>query len=169
MIHRRGHITAVSGKTAATGKIAVMMVVLLSVCSCFTFDVDRLTRSAPAGFSKEIDDPTSRGALTRISPEHMDVQGKYCVSPDGYYIVFSGVSGTYTADRVLDLWKIPVDGGAPTKLTTGTTQDNNSPSFTSNGTHIVFENGGKIWKIRGDGAGGEAENPRKRHRAGQHT
>lgn len=152
----------------AIGFCSLFVCSLLLIVTCATTGINNLIKASTDGYTKEIDDPTSRGALKRISPEHMDVRGKYCVTPDEKYIVLSAVTGQYVEGggllsgenrSILDLWKIPIEGGAPIKLTTGTSQNSNSPSFASNGEYIVFESGGKIWKIRNDGVGGKQRIP----------
>ena len=150
------------------GRFLCALLATMGVLGCAGTDFDRLVQATPRGYSREIDDPSGRGNLKRVSPEHIDVRGKYCVSPNGRFIVFAGVSGVYGTGSgafggggapVLDLWKIPVDGGAPTKLTAGASRDNSSPSYASDGSHIVYESGGKIWKVRADGAGGKQKIP----------
>ncbi len=130
----------------------------LAMASCVSADLNRLVDATARGFSREIEDPAGHGVLKRISPAHIDVREKYSVSPNGHFIVFSGLAaGNKTGVR--NLWKIPLEGGAPIRLTSGTAHDSRSPSYTSDGHYIVYETGGKIWKIRNDGAGGRQRIP----------
>ncbi len=115
-------------------------------------------RATNVGFTSEIDEPSSRGSLKRISSELTYVNERFCVSNDGSHIVFSGEQSG-GGDRLLQLWKIPITGGAPVKITSGGSSDFNSPSFTLDGKFIVYESEGKIWKVRSDGAGGKLRNP----------
>jgi Tol biopolymer transport system component len=58
-------------------------------------------------------------------------------------------------DKLYQLWKIPITGGASTKITSGGSNYCISPSFTSDGKYLVYESAGKLWKVRQDGAGGK--------------
>lgn len=115
--------------------------------------------SSKIGFTRELDEPSSRGQLQRISPEQSFVAYRFALSPDDNYVVFSGVQ-TGGGDNLLQLWKISSDGsGSPVKLTSGGSSNYNYPSFTNNGEYIVYESAGQLWRVRSDGAGGKMRIP----------
>ena len=139
--------------------VLVSLLAATGITGCMTVAVKRdITRASSAGFVPEVDEPSIRGALTLASPEQADVQGRFTLSPDGKYIVFSARQEA-SSYAVCYLWKTPIAGGAPTKLTSGGEVHCTSPSFTADGKKIVYCAGGVIWKIRQDGAGGRTRLP----------
>jgi Tol biopolymer transport system component len=74
--------------------------------------------------------------------------------------VFAGRQGKVksTEAEIFNLWRIPIGGGAPVKITGGG-QNFRYPSFTSDGEYIVYISSGQIWRIRKDGAGGRMRIP----------
>jgi len=134
-----------------------MCFVLLGGCAHNV--VDAHIQADASGFTEELDEPSARGQLRRISPEQSHVLYRFALSPDEKYIICSGVQAG-GGDRLLQLWKIPSDGsGAPVKITSGGSHDYFYPSFTRDGEYIVYESGGQIWKVRSDGAGGKQRIP----------
>ncbi len=111
------------------------------------------------GFTSEIDEPSVRGQLQRVSSKPIDVKYKFAVSPNDSVIVYSG-SQAEGGDGLLQLWKIPADGnGSATKITSGGSSDYTSPSFTPDGKYIVYSSEGNLWRVRSDGAGGKLSIP----------
>jgi Tol biopolymer transport system component len=137
---------------------------VLSV-SCMTYGVQQdntrsLTEAAPAGFSTEVDEPSVRGTLKRVSPDQLNVKWRFCLAPDGQSLVFTGTQRTSSGSQeYANLWKIPAAGGAPVRITSGSTSNFYSPSFTSDGGFIIYESEGQIWMVRSDGAGGKRKIP----------
>ncbi len=81
------------------------------------------------------------------------------VSPDGSKVVFTVRTTDFENDRGrTDLWLVPVDGGAPLRLTTDPASDF-SPRWSPDGKSVLFlssrSGSSQIWKI--DVGGGEAE------------
>ncbi|MCA1810241.1 MAG: hypothetical protein LC725_12470 [Lentisphaerae bacterium] len=134
---------------------------------CFTSTQQmnkRVQSSSSWGFVSEIDEPSSRGVLKKVSPDESDVRGRFCVSPNGEMLVFAGIQGRHSYMNVakkspVQLWKIPVSGGAPVKITSGGEEDCEYPSFTPDGKHIVYSSGGTLWRIQQNGAGGRTRIP----------
>jgi Tol biopolymer transport system component len=126
-------------------------------------------QAGSAGYRSEFDEPSARGVLQRISPEGKDVHLRYALSPDGSSIVYSASPKRLTilkdveygyskiGDSALDLWKIPTNGGAPIKITSGGNVDCVFPSYTPDGNYIVYSSGGSIWKIKADGSGARSK------------
>ena len=144
-------------------KKLIQMVFLLSIVlfsiSCSTYNVQSTTQASYVGFTKEMDEPSSRGQLVRISPEQSNVHFRYCLSQDNENIVYSGTQSG-GSDNIVQLWKIPSNGnGSPIKLTSGGASHKTSPSFTNDGSFIVYSSNGQLWKIRSDGAGGKMKIP----------
>jgi len=109
------------------------------------------------GFVREIDEPTTRGQLTRITPPEMDVSWSIVVSPNGKSIVFSGKkAGT---NDPYQLYRIDIGSNTPIKLTAGETEDVFSPSFTPDGDFILYQCEDGFWKIRKDGSGAKVKIP----------
>jgi Tol biopolymer transport system component len=141
-----------------TGLIAVAAVLLLSSCAVQSTG-DLIKKSDYRGFTKEMDEPSARGMLKRVSPEQSFVNYRFCISPDGKHIVYSGFQEGETT-KTMQLWKITTDGASsPTKLTSGGDENIFSPSMTSDGKWIVFTASGKIWQVSSDGAGGKKKVP----------
>ncbi|HEY9594453.1 MAG TPA: DPP IV N-terminal domain-containing protein [Spirochaetia bacterium] len=109
------------------------------------------------GYTADLDEPSTRGLIKRVTPADFHVSWRFDVSPDGQKIVFSGYQSA--ASPVMDLWVVPATGGVATKITSGTTDGMYSPSFTADGQHIVYESAGSLWMIRSDGAGGKRKIP----------
>ena len=136
------------------------IVILLSVIFLVSCAIQQTAIIATkVGFTKELDEPSVRGQLKRISPEESKVHYRFCISPDGQYLVYSGRQ-IKSDDPYLHLWKVPNQNAAsPIKITSGGASNYLSPSFTSDGKYIVYESGGKLWKVRSDGAGGKMRIP----------
>ena len=155
----------------AMRNVILMGCTLLVCAGCQSMSIyeKRSMRAPSGGYVSEIDEPSSRGLLTRVSPEQSNVRGRFCFSRDESWIIFSGVQGAYNVPassssarrfgKVRNLWKIPTRGGAPVKITSGGDVDCESPSFTSDGKHIVYASGGTLWNIQSDGAGGRKRIP----------
>lgn len=116
-----------------------------------------LQEAPKGGFVREVDEPSTRGMLQRVSPDEMFVHGRFCVSPTGESITFAGRSGRHR--ETIQLWKIPLLGGSPVKITSGGEDDCESPSFTPDGEFIVYSSGGTMWRIQANGAGGRTKIP----------
>jgi Tol biopolymer transport system component len=112
------------------------------------------TQAPRSAFTREVDEPSTRGRLTRISPEDMDVYGPFSLSPDGEWLVFPGRSSGAASRGPLELFKIKADGsGAPLKLTAGGDESVAFPAFSPTGEQIYFSQGGRFWRV---GAAGSA-------------
>lgn len=138
--------------------LLILIVTLLVLLSCATTTQTSL-RASSMGFTKEIDEPSARGQLTRVSPEQSNVKYRFCLSPDKKFIVFSGTQSG-GSDNLIQLWKISSDGsGSPIKITSGGSSNKLSPSYTNDGNYIVYASQGQLWKVRKDGAGGKMKIP----------
>jgi Tol biopolymer transport system component len=120
--------------------------------------------SSRGGFVSEIDEPSSRGVLKRISPEECNVFFRFCLSTDEKNIVYSAVQGrtsifSSNVSGPAQLWQISAKGGAPVKITSGGNINCEYPSFTADGNFIVYSSGGNLWKIQCNGAGGRTRIP----------
>jgi len=139
-------------------KFGVILVAVLILISCAATTQTSL-RASSMGFTKELDEPSARGQLTRVSPEQSNVKYRFCLSPDKKYIVFSGTQSG-GSDNLIQLWKISSNGsGSPIKITSGGSSNKLSPSFTNDGEYIVYASNGQLWKVRKDGAGGKMKIP----------
>lgn len=141
-------------------QIILCLSAILSLSSC-AIDMGAVSplASSRSGFTTELDEPSARGQLSRISPEQSNVSYRFDLSPDGKYIIYSGVQAG-GGNQLLQLWKISSDGsGSPIKITSG--GDNNFfyPCFTQDGAYIVYESGNHLWRVRSDGAGGKMSIP----------
>jgi Tol biopolymer transport system component len=135
-------------------QIAGYLVLLLLVCafsSCAPLADSEFEMATSRGYTKEIDEPSTRGQLTRVTPNNMDIAWNYTISPDGQALIFSGRS-VGSRDKY-ELYKLNMNSSTPIKLTAGGVFDASDPSFTSDGKFIVYRTGNEIWKIRADGAG----------------
>ena len=136
----------------------IISISLLYLVSCAITNQSSI-QAGRIGFTKEMDEPSARGQLKRITPEQSDARYRFCISPDEKDIVFSGVQAG-GGDNLLQLWKISSNGsGSPIKITSGGTNHFLSPSYTSDGEYIVYTSEGKLWKVREDGAGGKMKIP----------
>jgi Tol biopolymer transport system component len=132
---------------------------LVFLSSCAVQSNDLIKKSDSKGFTKEIDEPSARGMLKRVSHEQSFVDYRFCISPDGKNVIYSGFQEGEKTKR-MQLWKVSTDGaGSPTKLTSGGDEDIYSPSMTADGKWIVFASAGKIWQVSSDGAGGKKKVP----------
>jgi Tol biopolymer transport system component len=137
----------------------LLLASFIVLASCASQSSDLLRKSDYKGFTKEMDEPSARGMLKRVSPDQTFVDYRFCISPDGKYIVYSGYQEGET-NVTRQLWKITTDGaGSPTKLTSGGDENIYSPSMTNDGKWIVFTASGKIWQVSSDGAGGKKKIP----------
>jgi Tol biopolymer transport system component len=116
-----------------------------------------VTKAGSGGFTTDIDEPSTRGMIQRVSPSNLHVTWRFAVSADQQDIVFSGYQSQ--DQPTPDLWKVPVNGGAATKITSGSGDGAYSPSYTSDGKYIVYESNGALWMVRRDGAGGKRRIP----------
>ncbi|MCD4817180.1 MAG: DPP IV N-terminal domain-containing protein [Candidatus Cloacimonetes bacterium] len=138
-------------------KISIAVLTLLLLISCATTQTS--IQASKMGFTKELDEPSARGQLTRISPEQSNVKYRFCLSPDNKNIIFSGIQSG-GSDNLIQLWKISSSGlGSPIKITSGGSNHKLSPSFTNDGEYIVYSSEGQLWKVRKDGAGGKMKIP----------
>jgi Tol biopolymer transport system component len=136
----------------------LILITFLVTVSCATIPQSSL-RASSMGFTKELDEPSARGQLMRVSPEQSNAKYRFCLSPDNKNIIFSGTQ-TGGSDNLIQLWKISSDGsGSPIKITSGGSSNKLSPSFTNDGEHIVYASEGQLWKVRKDGAGGKMKIP----------
>lgn len=139
--------------------IALLFVAFLLMGASGTTKVKDPTRAPVSGFSKEIDEPSARGQLIRISPEQNSVANRFDVSPDGKHLVYSAVQAG-GSERIYNLWRINTDGkGSPFKITSGGDSHYFYPSYTSDGQYIVYVNSGQLWRVRADGTGGKMRIP----------
>lgn len=129
---------------------------LVTITSCAISKINESHLEAPTyGFTAELDEPSARGQLSRISPEQSNVFSRFDISPDGKYIIYSGMQSG-GGDKLLQLWKIASDGsGSPVKITSGGDQSFYYPSFTNDGQYIVYASANQLWRVRSDGAGGK--------------
>ena len=102
--------------------------------------------SPSRGFVKEIDEPGTRGQLTRVSPADVDVAWRFALSHDSRSLVYSGrVAGT---KGTYDLYRLDSGATAPVKITSGREEDSwirRLPQMTrisSSGPEYSF------WRIR---------------------
>lgn len=142
---------------SGAGLLLLASVIILASCASQSSDLIR--KSDNKGFTKEMDEPSARGMLKRVSPDQSFVDYRFCISPDGKYIVYSGYQEGET-NTTRQLWRITTDGASsPAKLTSGGDENIYSPSMTSDGKWIVFTASGKIWQVSSDGAGGKKKVP----------
>jgi Tol biopolymer transport system component len=125
----------------------------------------RAQTAGRSGFVREVDEPSSRGILKKVSSDECDVSRRLCISADGKYVLYAGSQGKTTAygparaERAIHLWKLPASGGSAVKITSGGVMDCEYPSYTADGKHILYSSGGLIWKIQENGAGGRTRIP----------
>jgi len=72
---------------------------------------EKAKQATRSGFVTEIDEPSSQGVLTRISPEECNLMFRFCLSPDNKLIVFSAIPGRNNAFskgtyNLAQLWQI---------------------------------------------------------------
>ena len=138
-------------------KLSFIIVALLMLISCATTQTS--LKASKMGFTKELDEPSARGQLSRISPEQSNVMYRFCLSPDNETIIFSGTQSG-GSDNLIQLWKVSSSGStSPIKITSGGSNHKLSPSFTKDGDYIVYCSEGQLWKVRKDGAGGKMKIP----------
>lgn len=113
---------------------------------------------APSGgFTKEVDEPSTRGQVKRISVPDMDIQGRIALSSDGNKVAFS--ARRINSSDLYQLYMMDISGGAPVKITAGGDRHVWDPSFTSDGKFIIYRSGNSFWKIRKDGSGSRMKIP----------
>jgi Tol biopolymer transport system component len=143
-------------------KLSIILVALLMLISCATTPQAQTQTSLKAsamGFTKELDEPSSRGQLSRISPEQKNVKYRFCLSPDEETIIFSGAESG-SSKNLVQLWKITSSGSfSSQKITSGGSKDKVSPSFTKDGKFIFYSSEGQIRKVKQDGTGGIGQIP----------
>lgn len=136
--------------------LSLIIFVSLLIVSCAS---QTSTIAGRIGFTKELDEPSARGQLTRLSPENSDVMYRFCLSPNNEIIIFSGTQSG-GSDNLIQLWKISASGStSPTKITSGGAAHKIYPSFTSDGNYIVYSSNGQIWRVKSDGSGGKMKIP----------
>ena len=113
-------------------------------------------------FVSEIDDPATRGKITRITPELTNVTGGMDISSDGRYLYYSGDlhAGNYNKE----IWKLDLKGEhLPIRLTSGEGKnkklDSWLPSLTSDDEYLMYQSGDGIWMVKTDGTGGRVRFP----------
>lgn len=145
-------------KKIQVAKVSIFIIGVLFLASCAT-TMQTSLEASKMGFTKELDEPSARGQLSRISPEQSNVKYRFCISPDNETIIFSGTQSGGT-DNLIQLWKVLASGStSPTKITSGGSNHKLSPSFTNDGEYIVYTSEGQLWKVRQDGAGGKMKIP----------
>ena len=143
--------------SSKTFNFLFVIIVIGMLSSCAT--TQSSIRASRSGFTKELDEPSSRGQLIRISPEQSHVMYRFALSPDNSEIIFSG-GQSGGSDNLIQLWKISSNGSSsPTKITSGGSNNKISPSYTKDGKYIVYSSAGQLWKVRSDGAGGKMKIP----------
>jgi len=136
-----------------------MTVAFLFLASCATNNTLAYYQAQRNQFTVEMDEPSARAQLIRVSPEQSSVMYRFEISPDGQYIVYSGLQSG-GGETLLQLWKISASGGgSPVKITSGGSSNYYYPSFTKDGDYIVYACDGQLWKVRSDGAGGKMRIP----------
>ena len=140
-------------------KLTLIAITFLFLTSCATTGTLAYYQAKRNQFTKEMDEPSARAQLIRVSPEQSSVMFRFEISPDGQNIVYTGFQSG-GGEKLLNLWKIPTGGGgSPVKITSGGASDYYYPSFTSDGNYIVYACDGQLWKVRSDGAGGKMRIP----------
>jgi Tol biopolymer transport system component len=145
------------GLTLALVLVVVAGVVAFSMSCETTNQAQDLTKADSGGYTTDIDEPSTRGMIQRVSPTNLHVTWRFTVSSDQQDLVFSGYQSQN--QPVPDLWKVPAAGGAATKITSGSSEGAYSPSYTADGKFIVYESSGALWMVRRDGAGGKRRIP----------
>jgi Tol biopolymer transport system component len=76
-------------------------------------------------------------------------------SPDGSTIAYNNSGDRTESDPqfspTTEIWTVPVDGGAPTRLTSSQGVDAH-PSYSPDGTRIAYFRGDEIWAMDADGS-----------------
>ena len=140
--------------------LAVGSTLVLSSCSSYKVVTppapppvtQKTSEIAPvSGYVPDIDEPSTRGQLSRISPPNMDIARRFAVSPDGKSIVFSGRPVGST--EPYQLYRVDNGSAAPVKLTSGGASEALDPSFTADGEYIIFRTETTFWKMKKNGTG----------------
>jgi len=137
--------------------LGTMCVLALMFCSCASYYEGSFEEATTSGFVPEVDEPSTRGQLTRITPPDMHISWRFAISPDGNSIVYSGKQAG--SDEPFQLYRIDLGRNTPVKITSGGDKAAWDPSFTAEGKHIVYRTGRTFWKIRGDGSGAKVKVP----------
>jgi len=97
--------------------------------------------------------PATGGTPQRVTAKGVGASYLHGWSPDGRWLVYTGIRGDE-----LDVYKIPVAGGAEIRLTTAPGLDD-GPEFTPDGRYIYFNSSRsgrmQIWRMRPDGTAQE--------------
>ena len=135
-------------------RVILMAVSAAGLVGCSTVGQQFLFEAPSYGYVPEVKEPGVRGQIIRVSPEDLEVLGRLAISPDGAWIVCSARPIDASRNPHYELYKLRTQGGgAPIKLTSGSSASALYPSFSADGEWIVFSSGGAIWKMRSDGAG----------------
>jgi len=142
--------------------VASIIIYLFVMIGCSSTSMNymgkRIQAAGTGGFVSEIDEPSSRGNLKRVSADGNDVRGRLCISPDRKYILYPGVQGKYStygngSNSIIQVWRMPIKGGAPVKITSGGYNSCEYPAYTPDGKQIVYSSGGTLWRINVNGSG----------------
>jgi Tol biopolymer transport system component len=127
--------------------IGLLMIYLLFLASCTAVSSNQPSLRSPVkkGYTKEFDEPGTRGALTRISQKDTEIRWRFALSPDNKTIVYSGKK--VGSKEPFQLYKIDVDGSAPVKLTTGGDLNAWEPCFSADGKEVIYRVRQGLWKI----------------------
>ena len=145
--------------------IFISIAIMLFATSCSTSKsvfADITDQQNKKQYITEIDDPTTRGMISRISPELTNVYGTVDMSSDGRYLYYSGQ--VYAGSWNWELWRLDLEGESlPVRLTSGEANDKTldswNPTLTNDDEHIMFKSGKKIWMMKSDGTGGRISFP----------
>ena len=131
--------------------IVGLSLVTILLSSCTTTGRRVLTKPKRSGFVTEMDEPSTRGKLARVSPPDMYIKWNYSISPDGRSVVFSGKQ--VGSGEPYQLYRLDIGSQTPVKITSGGVKNAWDPSFTTDGEYIVYRTGSEFWKIRKGGSG----------------
>lgn len=137
--------------------LILLLLSLILITGCGPSKKDITDEAPKSGFVAEIDEPSTRGQLTRISPPDMFVSWRFAVSPGGESVIFSGKR--VKTNEPFQLYRMDKGSNAPVKITSGGDYDHWDPSFTGDNKHLVFRTNETFWKVRKDGSGAKVRVP----------